>query len=67
MIDAYIFHGTDGNPGENWFPWLKRKLEEIDIKTTVPQLPNPAHPHENEWLAYAATLKSGGGGETPFL
>lgn len=36
-----IFHGTEGFPEENWFPWLKDKLEDEGIKTFVPQFPSP--------------------------
>ena len=25
--NVFIFHGTEGYPEENWFPWLKEKLE----------------------------------------
>jgi len=41
MKTAFIFHGTEGYPEENWFPWLKEKLEGKGIKTFVPQFPSP--------------------------
>jgi hypothetical protein len=36
-----IIHGTEGSPEENWFPWLKGKLEDEGVKTFVPQFPSP--------------------------
>ncbi len=41
MQTVFIFHGTEGYPEENWFPWLKEKLEEKGIKVLVPQFPTP--------------------------
>lgn len=37
----FIFHGTEGNPEENWFPWLKEELESENQKVFVPQFPSP--------------------------
>jgi len=59
MKNAYIFHGTEGNPQENWFPWLKKELEEVGVETIVPQLTDSAHPNMNEWLTEASTFKTG--------
>jgi predicted alpha/beta hydrolase family esterase len=39
--NAFIFHGTEGYPEENWFPWLKGKLEKLDYKVYVPHFPSP--------------------------
>ncbi|MBI2019782.1 serine hydrolase family protein [Candidatus Daviesbacteria bacterium] len=39
--NLFIFHGTEGYPEENWFPWLKQKLEEKGCKVFVPQFPSP--------------------------
>lgn len=39
MKSAFIFHGTAGHPKENWFPWLKEKLESIGYMVIVPQFP----------------------------
>lgn len=45
MKNAIILHGTNGNPEENWFPWLKRELERLDYKVWLPQLPNCDKPN----------------------
>ncbi len=39
--NVFIFHGTEGYPEENWFPWLKEKLEENGLKVFIPQFPSP--------------------------
>lgn len=36
-----LIHGTEGYPEENWFPWLKKKLEDKDLKVIIPQFPSP--------------------------
>jgi len=41
MKEAFIFHGTEGYPEENWFPWMKEKLEAKGLKVFVPQFPSP--------------------------
>ncbi|KPJ55749.1 hypothetical protein AMJ49_06455 [Parcubacteria bacterium DG_74_2] len=39
--NVFIFHGTEGYPEENWFPWLKEKIEAKNCKVSVPQFPSP--------------------------
>ena len=39
--NVFIFHGTEGYPEENWFPWLKQKLEAEGCQVFVPQFPTP--------------------------
>jgi len=39
--NVLIFHGTEGCPEENWFPWLKEKLEAKGCKVFVPKFPSP--------------------------
>ncbi len=39
--NVFIFHGTEGYPEENWFPWMKEKLEEKGCNVIVPQFPTP--------------------------
>lgn len=41
MKNVFIFHGTGGYPGENWFPSLKGELEKRGYQVTVPQFPTP--------------------------
>lgn len=41
MKNAFIFHGTEGYPEENWFPWLKAELEKFGYTVFVPQFPTP--------------------------
>lgn len=40
MKNILIIHGAGGHPKENWFPWLKEKLEKEGFTVTVPQFPN---------------------------
>ena len=53
MKNAFIFHGTEGYPEENWFPWLKAELEKVDYTVFVPQFPtSPTTPaKDSEWFA----------------
>lgn len=45
MKRAIILHGTDGTPSDNWFPWLKAKLESEGYEVWVPQLPDSHTPN----------------------
>jgi len=40
-VNVFIFHGTEGYPEENWFPWLREELESEGYKVIVPQFPSP--------------------------
>ena len=50
MTNIFVFHGTAGYPEENWFPWLKRKLEGINCKVIVPKFPTPENQTLENWL-----------------
>jgi len=39
--NIFIFHGTEGYPEENWFPWMKQELEQKGYRVLVPQFPSP--------------------------
>ena len=41
MKNALVIHGTEGYPEENWFPWLKKELEQQGYKVNIPQFPSP--------------------------
>lgn len=58
MRNIFIFHGSNGNPNENWFPWLKIELKKIGARVFVPQFPIPSKPKPcygghnlDQWLA----------------
>lgn len=57
--NIFIFHGTEGYPEENWFPWLKEKLEEKGCKVFVPQFPSsPVVPCKiSEWFEVLKTYE----------
>src|SRR3989339_1682594 len=57
MATIFIFHGVNGHPEENWFPWLKSKLEELGHQVIVPQFPHADHPQLDEWLAFFGQRK----------
>lgn len=38
-MKVLILHGSFGSPSENWFPWLKLKLEELGHRVLTPQMP----------------------------
>jgi len=50
MARVFIFHGTGGHPGENWFPWLQDKLKEKGVETIIPQFPTPEGQSLEAWL-----------------
>ena len=50
MSTAFIFHGTVGHPEENWFPWMKEKLESAGYSVIVPQFPTPAGESLDAWF-----------------
>ncbi len=50
IMHVFLFHGIEGSPDENWFPWLKKQLEAQGHMVTVPAFPHPAQPVLPEWL-----------------
>ncbi|MEK6921751.1 MAG: alpha/beta fold hydrolase [Nanoarchaeota archaeon] len=50
MTTIFIFHGTGGYPEENWFPWLRKKLEARGCKVIVPQFPTPENQSLENWF-----------------
>lgn len=50
MANIFIIHGFMGHPQENWFPWLKSKLEENGHHVFVPKFPTPENQSLTTWL-----------------
>ena len=38
-MNYIIIHGSFGSKDGNWFPWLKKQLEDKNYKVDVPQMP----------------------------
>lgn len=49
---VYIIHGYGADSQSNFFPWLKQKLNAINIDCDVLDLPNTDNPKLDEWLEY---------------
>jgi len=47
---AYVIHGAYGNPNENWFPWLKKQLQEQGYDVIVPSFPTPEGQTLANWI-----------------
>lgn len=51
MVNVFIIHGSYGHPKENWFPWLKAKLEKEGCKVFIPKFPTPKGQKLKTWLS----------------
>jgi len=49
MTKFFIIHGSFGSPKENWFHWLKTKLEELNYEVIVPKFPTPEGQSLENW------------------
>ncbi len=47
-----LLHGTDGNPDNFWFPYIKNNIDKTKYKVIAPQLPNPDKPDIKTWLPF---------------
>lgn len=47
-----LLHGFQGSAKGNFFPWLKDELVAKGYEVEVPELPNSAHPTEEEQVSY---------------
>ena len=51
-VNVYVVHGYTSSSSAEWFPWLKNRLAEIGVSTTVFDMPSPNDPNANEWDKY---------------
>ena len=49
---VFIIHGYDAAPSDNWFPWLKKELEDKGFEVQVPAMPDADSPTLTKWLAH---------------
>ncbi len=57
MTPIFIIHGAEGHPEENWFPWLKKELEQLGHTAIVPQFPLFNDQTLANWLNVLAQYK----------
>lgn len=51
MAKVFVIHGSYGNPQENWFPWLKEKLEAEGHEVFIPKFPTPENQSLDNWMS----------------
>jgi len=77
-MKVLILHGSFGSPSENWFPWLKLKLEKLGYQVLNPQMPvddyvtfdvNKSEGRQTfrNWLERVKTLNLNVDGEEDFI
>lgn len=56
MKRFFIIHRWSGSPEEDWYPWLKKELEQKGFEVFVPAMPNTDEPKIEEWIPFLANL-----------
>lgn len=49
MKKVFLFHGSFGSPKENWFPWLKKELQNSGFEVFAPRFPTPKGQSLESW------------------
>ena len=55
-MKVIIFYGTDCDDKTAWIPWLKMKLNEINIECIIPNLPTPENQTYESWSKITKNL-----------
>ena len=57
-MNFFIIHGIYANPESNWFPWLKKELENKGFEVVVPKFPTPLDQSLESWMRTIAKYKN---------
>ena len=49
---AFLIHGWEGRPENEWRPWLKNELEKRGLQVFVPAMPDTANPMMDKWVPH---------------
>ena len=52
MKRVYLIHGWGGSSNDDWFPWLKKELENRKIDVKVFDMPETDNPKIEQWVKY---------------
>ena len=55
-MKVIVFYGTDCDDKTAWIPWLKMKLNEINIECIIPNLPTPENQTYESWSKITKNL-----------
>jgi len=59
MTKVILIHGNGGGTGrDNWFPYLKKELNKIDIQCEAPDFPDSKLARAKFWLPFLKKLKA---------
>lgn len=67
MKRVVLVHGWEGTPEKDWFPWLKKELENRNIKVIAPQLPDTNTPTFKKSVPFLLNLIKNPDSETYFV
>lgn len=67
MKRAFIVHRWDGNPRGDWYPWLKKELENKGFQVIVPAMPNTSEPEMESWVSYLNQIVGKADNQTYFI
>lgn len=57
-----IVHGYDGSGPGHWQRWLEEELRQLGVPVVFPDLPAPAAPQKDQWVATLADVASAAAG-----
>lgn len=49
-MKIFLVHGAFGSPEGNWFPWLKKELENVGHTVFSPKFPTPINQTLESWI-----------------
>lgn len=64
---VFIIHGWEATPESNWFPWLKKELENQGFDVCAPVMPDTNNPDLSKWLSYLQKLAKNPNKNTYFV
>ena len=62
-----IVHGYDGSGPGHWQRWLEDELRQRNVPVVMPDLPDPAAPQKDRWVAALAEVAARAGAPVTFV